>query len=102
MLTGNALNLYSNTMQSCQMYAKSIQALRDWYSSNAKRTRILTEWQYMTVSKSMAERPTLSEVAVFKTFVAKLMTLQKKLDSHYHPDTFLCDRLLTAVDISAI
>lgn len=39
---------------------------------------------------------------MFRTFVAKIMSLQKQLYPQYHTNTFLHDRLLTAVDIPAI
>lgn len=39
---------------------------------------------------------------MFRTFFAKLMALQKQVDTPYHTDGFLCDRLLTAVGLPAI
>lgn len=50
----------------------------------------------------MSDRPDSSEVSVFRPFVSKLMSLQKKLDLQNHTDSFLRDRILTAVDLPAI
>lgn len=88
--------------RSCQTYDQAFQYLRDWYNWSGKHTRILIKWQLMTLSKSMTESPTQSEEEVFRNFVAKIMSLQMQLNSKYHMYTFLRDRLLTAVDISAI
>lgn len=56
----------------------------------------------MTLYKAMTDSPAESEVSVFTTFVARLMSLQKQLDKHQHTDTFLRDRLVTSVDVQAI
>lgn len=56
----------------------------------------------MTLTKSMAEKPSELEVYVFRSFVERLMSFYKQLDHSYHTDGFLCDRHLTAVDIPAI
>lgn len=55
----------------------------------------------MTLRKAMQESAFESEVSVFLSFVAKIMTLQKKLYAPYHTDGVLRDRLLTAVDLPA-
>lgn len=94
MLTSDALNYLSNTMQQCKPYGDSIQELRKFYTSNEKRTGLLTAWQSITFSKSMAESPDLLEVAVFRSFVAKLMTQQRQLYPQYHSDMFFRDRLI--------
>lgn len=50
----------------------------------------------------MPEYPSLSEVDVLRTFVARVIPLQIQLDSNYHSDAFLRDRLFTAIDIPII
>lgn len=47
----------------------------------------------------MDKAPEQAEVDVFRTFVEKLTSIQQQLDSRYHCDHFLRDRLLTAVDL---
>lgn len=56
----------------------------------------------MTLKKFMAENPTQSETSTLRTFVSKLISLQKQLDRPYNFDSFLEYRLLTAVDMPAI
>lgn len=101
-LTVDAMIYYSNTMQDCQTYADVIALLKRWYSSDGKKYRILTDWKGTELSKAMSAAPTQSEAAVIRTFVAKLMSLQKRLDMSYQSDSFLRDRLLTATDVPAI
>lgn len=50
----------------------------------------------------MNRSPKESEVTVFRTFLAELMSLQHQLEESYHADKFLRDRLLTTVNISHI
>ena len=66
-----------------------------WANSDDRRARILSKWQSMTLLEAMADEPKESEVTVFRKFVAKLMSLQNQLDTTYHTDQFLRDRLLT-------
>lgn len=50
----------------------------------------------------MEETPDFPEVAIFRSFVNKLNSLQQQLDKQSHGYHFLPDRLLTAVDIPHI
>lgn len=102
MLDGDALDYYSRIAASCATYGDAKSALRRWYNSDEKRARILTAWKSLVFSEEMSKRPDDSEVAVFRDFVARLMALQKQLDTSYHADRFLRDRLLTAVDLPAL
>ena len=102
MLTGDALNYFSNNSRACNSFDDAMKTLREWYNSDDKKSRILSKWQSMTLSKAMSNAPEESEVTVFRQFVSKLMSLQHQLDPTYHSDNFLRDRLLTAVDIPAI
>lgn len=45
----------------------------------------------------MRKRPDEAELFVFRTFVSKLITLQKERDDNYQGEGFLLDKLLTAV-----
>lgn len=81
---------------------KAIESLHRWYNSEENRYRILTEWQSMLLSKAMADILADSETSVFRTFVAKLMSIQNRLDNPYYTDGFPRDRLITAVDLFAI
>lgn len=47
--------------------------------------------------KINGRQPEDSEIAVFRYFVAKLMSLRKQLYDSYHGDQYLRDRLLTAM-----
>lgn len=102
MVSGNALRyIWSNTKQ-CATYDDAIDMVQRWYNSEEKNARILTAWKYLIFTKPMAERPAESGVSVFKSFVAKLMSLQQQLDTLYHSDGFLLDFLITAVDVTTI
>lgn len=50
----------------------------------------------------MAEHPNESKVNVFGKFVSNVSSLINQVDTTYHTDSFLRDRLLTAVDIPYI
>lgn len=76
--------------------------MKRWYNSDDKKSRIISEWQSMTLSMEKSESRTESEDSVFRNFEAQFRSLQKKLDKTYHTDIFLIDRLLTAVDIPSI
>lgn len=50
----------------------------------------------------MGEKPDDYEITVFRSFVAKLISLQKQRDESYNGDRYIRDRLLTAVDMPLI
>lgn len=52
----------------------------------------------MTFYSDVESHPNHSKSDVLRKFVPKLCSLPHQLDTHYHPDHFLCDRLLMAVD----
>lgn len=76
--------------------------MRKWYHRTEQWERILTEWQQLRLYEEMSKRPYESEVAVFRWFVARFITLQKQIYSKYQGDGYLVDRLLTTVDIPEI
>lgn len=63
---------------------------------------IIREWKTMKLITEMLEAPKDSEVAVFRSFVERLMGFQKKIDSSYHGDHYLSDRLINTVEIPRI
>lgn len=76
--------------------------LQKWYNSDEKKSRILKEWQTMKLTESMLQNREESEVEVIRRFVARLMNLQKQLDTSFHGDRYFRYRLLNAVDIANI
>lgn len=102
MLDAEALRLFSDKGAECQTYEDAVKMLGKWYNSSDKKSRILTAWQRETLSKELNKHPKDAEVDVFRRFVSKLTSLQQKLDTRYHGDHYLRDRLLTAVDIPEI
>lgn len=66
-------------------------------STNQRKTeRILLECQLIKIRKEMVIEQ------VFSTFVDRLILLQKQLYTSHRTDSFLQNRLLTAVDIANI
>lgn len=102
MLKGDAMNYYANNSASCNSFDDAMKILRECYNSDDRKARILTQWQSMSLSEAMRAEPDEAEVTVFRKFTASLMSLQQKLDKSYHSDTFLRDRLLTAIYIPVI
>lgn len=99
MQKGDALSYFSSKINLCATFDDAIELLRNWYNGDDKKTRILSKWQDMRLSRAISQNPDASEVTIFRKFVADLMSLQKQLDKTYHADKFPRDRLLTAVYI---
>lgn len=53
----------------------------------------------MLLTRAMGSMAADSEVMIFRSFIAKLMSLEKQLDTSYHRDRYLRCRLLTGVYI---
>lgn len=102
MLDRDPLTYFSSKQLTCEEYPHEIHILTVSYTSNEKRSRTFTAWKGMTLSKSMATRPDNVDEYVFRGFIARLMPLQKQMDSKYYTDTLLWDRLLITVDIPTI
>lgn len=102
MLTGDTLHNYANNVRDCGYFHKAMGLLREWYNSDDQKSRILSKWKSMTLTDALCEEPEKSEAEVFRKFVAKLMTLQNQLDTIYHTDQYLHDRLMTAINIPSI
>lgn len=76
--------------------------LRTWYSSDDRSSRILAKLHQMKLSTALTHEQDESEVTVFPKCISSLMSLQTQLNSLYHDDRYLRDRLLTAIDIPYI
>lgn len=81
---------------------QGIELLRTWYTSKGKQSRLLNMWQTILLSEAMKQDHNESVVSVLRSFVAKLMRIQKQLETTYHGDGYLRHRLLTEVDIISI
>lgn len=102
MLKENALDFSKDYQDACGKFEDELKLLRDWNSSNERRARIPTEWQNLRLSIEMAKSPDKSKETIFRYFVAKLVALQKQLDSKYECDGFLIVQLLISVEIPDI
>lgn len=102
MLAGDALNYFAINPKGCSNYDDSMKKMRELYNSGDKKARILTKWRTMNLTNVTANYLTDSEVSVFRTFIAKLISLKKQLDPSCHNNNVLRDRLLTSIDILSI
>lgn len=99
MLSEDAVIYYSSQMKQYKTYKDAIGALPDWYRNSDGRSKILTKWQSMWFTEENGRNSKNSEVEVFRTFVAKLMSPQKQLGPSYHRHRFLRDWLMTTIEI---
>lgn len=102
MLKGAALALFTRNARGRGSFEEGMDTLRSWYNSNDKQARLLAEWQSLSLSSALEERPHDAEVTVFRAFVDRLMSLQNQLHPDYNTDRQLRDRLVNAVDIPRI
>lgn len=56
----------------------------------------------MKLTKDMRAKKNESEITAFLSFTARIMSVQKQLDTPCHGDRYLRDSLLTAVDVPKI
>lgn len=99
MLSGDALVYYSSNAQGCLTHDEAIIALQNWYDNSDIQAIILKKRQSLWFTEETSKNPNASEVKVFWRFVDTRMSLQEQLDPSYHYETFLRDRLMTAVEI---
>lgn len=97
-----ALNYFSSNSNQVKSFKAATNILRSWYNSDDRRSRILGRWQDMRLAISLGRDPDEFQVTVFRKFVVDLISLQKQLDTYYHDDHFLRDRLLTSIDIPLV
>lgn len=101
-LKGNAASFFNAHGKRWKTYQQAALLLRRRFNSSDKRSRILITWQCLRLTEEFARNPNESQTQVFLDFTAKLMQLQKQLDTPYHADRYLRDKLLTAVDVPHI
>lgn len=102
MLSGNARFLFNYKSKKSQSYEEAIILLKTWFNSRENQTRLLREWKGMRLTLSMESKPETLEMKVYKSFVGKVMSIQKQLDSSYHGYRYLRDQLMTAIDIPVV
>lgn len=102
MLHGSTRTLFNRKGKFCVTFEDGMMLLRSWYNSEDKQGRQLTEWHNMSLTKTMEDRPGESQMSLFRSFAARLMSLQHQLQKDYHTDKYLRDRLMSAVEIPDI
>lgn len=102
MLSGNALSLFNKEAKACETFDEAATLLGSWYNSSEKQTRLLRDWQGMRLTSDMEKDPSASEITVYRTFVAKLMSTQQQLEAVYHGDRHLRDQLIASIDIPKV
>jgi hypothetical protein len=100
-LDGDAMALYSTKL--CSMkFQDIVQALRDEFTSEEQRNRLLRVWQKASLRDAMRNEPEKSEVDVFKGLCRLLSTTQRQLHEYYHNDRILKDQIVISVEIPGI
>lgn len=104
LLTGVALNYYTNNLDKFTTYKAVFSTLRHYESvtKNDKNARLITKWQSIFLKQPMYEEKSESKVTVFRSFVTKLIFLQNQLNVWCDTDKLLRDRLLNTVNILSI
>jgi hypothetical protein len=100
-LDGDAMALYSSKLSRLS-FKDIVQALRDEFTSEEQRNRLLRIWQKASLRDAMRNEPERSEVEVFKSMCRLLSTTQRQLHESYHNDRFLKDQIVISVDIPEI
>lgn len=77
-LKGNEFRLYANNKHRAESYAEGIRLIRGWYTSEEKQTRLLYQWNRMTLYDTKRRNPYMSEVEDLKDFTNELMPLQQQ------------------------
>lgn len=77
MLSGDGLIYNSSHGQQCNTYEDAKGAIKEWYDTADKRSRILIKCQSLHFTKELTISPNNSQVEVFRSFVAEKISLQK-------------------------
>lgn len=101
-LTGDALSFFTRNYNREKTYHDILTEMKEWYTSDQQRQRLLRKWQSIRLSKFMKETPEKSESDVFQKLSLELTQTQRQLSKHYRHDDFLRDQLIIAVDIPNI
>ena len=102
MLRDDALSFYTRNYKVGDSYVGIITKMREWYTSEEQRNRLLHQWQGLRLTKAMQEAPEKSEIEVFRDLSNRLTQIQRQLDKSYRTDNFLRDQLLVAADLTSI
>ena len=102
MLEGPALAYYAAHLKNVDTYDALIDGLKDWYTSEEQRARLLRDWDGARLSQWMKSHPGKSEIAVFRYLAAHLSKVQCQISKDYKRDVCLKDQLVAAADLPAI
>lgn len=75
MLCGDALELYSRRGGECKPFYNSTSLLLEWYNPPEKQSRILKECEGVRLSSELMNNPNQSYISVFRSLVARPMSL---------------------------
>ena len=102
MLRHDAMKFYSENVTKNDSYAEVLEKLKDHYTSEEQKGRMLTTWQSMRLTTFIQQNENLSEMDAFRQFTNKLNKIQKQLSSNYQHDFILRDQLILATDLDEI
>lgn len=93
----DALDLFYDYQANLTTHERAFQLVRTWYHSSERQALILHKWRSIRLEEEMLKSPDKSEVAVFRAFLAKSVTVQKKFDTKYQGEGYLDGKLFTTV-----
>lgn len=77
MFSENALSLLNKEEGINNSNDEAVALIKKWYNSKEKQTRLLRDWQGMRLSTAMYADPSTSEMGLYRSFIAKMMSTQK-------------------------
>lgn len=83
-------------------YALEIEALRSWFSSTEKKTRLISEWITIRITDALCKSSDKTKIEVFKTFVGRATAIKQHLHNSYHYDRQIRKIILVSDDIPRI
>ena len=83
MLKDDAMKFYSENVSENDSYNDVINKLKENYTSEEQKGRMLQIWQSMRLSEFMEQNAELSDLGAFKQFSRKMVKIQKQLNSKY-------------------
>ncbi len=95
MLKSRAATFYYDKLIGCS-YDKMIHDIREHFETDEVKQQYLSEWRECTLSRVIAENPSLSKLECLNKLLDKLRTIQRGLDTSYHSDTSLRDQAINA------
>lgn len=79
MLKGSALSLFTRKGNECGTDEEGFALPGEWFNSKEKKSRLFGAWHAMSLLTAIEGSPDESEVAVFRGFLSRLMSLQHQL-----------------------